>query len=129
MIISKWLLSEILEFTYDTMEIQYPAMEKSIDYKLFGEPECKLVPNYSEVGYKCGGIQQESENIYELAHKCKEWAFSKKINICSGIRKNVGVVEYYCTASTNTVYADTEPEAIFLACEWIRENVKQKTTD
>ncbi len=61
-------------------------------------------------------------NIYEVAHKCKEWASYKNIGLAS-------YVEQYPDGACNLVWkqesikklfkAETEPEAIFKACEWI----------
>ena len=65
-------------------------------------------------------------NIHELAHKCKEWAFKQGFmfdiqwhtnrNPFSIVIKSYGKdSQFYC--------AETEPEAIFKACEWIlKEN-------
>ena len=67
-------------------------------------------------------------NIYELSHKCKEWAYNLKQEIiiksytvfnaggCELIDK-MGFSVYICDAKT-------EPEAIFKACEWIMEQIK-----
>jgi hypothetical protein len=63
-------------------------------------------------------------NIHELAHKCKEWALSKNVSIESGLP--------YKTRATSAVFdsnegflegfeAETEPMAIFQACQWILE--------
>lgn len=66
-------------------------------------------------------------NIYELAHKCKEWANSKGYVLSSATQIN-GVCEYYTDKGYNDekyidyMLAYTEPEAIFLACQWILEN-------
>lgn len=79
-------------------------------------------------------------NIYELANKCKEWAKNKGYYLLSGIYtyndKTDGT--YDCLINQNFSYEDdgchisrgesclksfngfnTEPEAIFEACEWI----------
>ncbi len=69
-----------------------------------------------------------SYNIHELAHKCKEWAVAQKLHIqtnyfidtsCKVTVSNFGVYD------SKSFLEDTEPEAIFKACEWI---VEQKTT-
>jgi hypothetical protein len=65
-------------------------------------------------------------SIYELAHKCKEWLKSKgymtvvyihldtvAVNICLDSK-----AVYWTPAMTVL----TEPEAIFLACQWVLEN-------
>ena len=79
-------------------------------------------------------------NIYELAHKCKEWASAKDILIdvhmqnanSFSVSVNTkqkhtiptscyGVYEYYYKHSfAYSIEASTEPEAIFKAAEWIR---------
>lgn len=70
-------------------------------------------------------------NIYELAHKCKEWAIENDFCIISATFKeedgcfednrkqgvNYAWAELY---GTEKIFrADTEPEAIFKACQWI----------
>ena len=83
-------------------------------------------------------------NIYELAHKCKEWALSKSIlELVSAMTEegaycqidNIvpSTIEYdinqidtsYRTVFDSIIFdADTEPEAIFKACEWILKEKK-----
>ena len=73
-------------------------------------------------------------NIYELAHKCKEWAVNLKPNkhaLSSYPRWNnirdypeTNGNYYICQHLVSGIQfeAATEPEAIFKACEWILEN-------
>lgn len=75
-------------------------------------------------------------NIYELAHKCKEWAVSKRYSLYSGYDKLINKYGVYVNLlllgddeSTiggwdTEIYfiANTEPEAIFKACQYIMEN-------
>lgn len=70
-----------------------------------------------------GEVRESSINIYELAHKCKEWAIkysgwtlqSYTNERGSGIcRIKVGDGQ-----EINKLIASSEPEAIFKACEWI----------
>ena len=59
-------------------------------------------------------------NIYELAHKCKEWALTEGFIIYSSC-KSASIykdLEYLYGASNEP----TEPEAIFKACQWILDN-------
>ena len=76
-----------------------------------------------------GKTRQQSEiNIYELAHKCKEWAFRQRYELRTSVR---GVVDVYDHVNIDSVSglmgefidchneADTEHEAIFQACERI----------
>ena len=67
-------------------------------------------------------------NMYELAHKCKEWAFKQGYELFSRILSNDNQMRGNCLvirveSDPETVLtitnADTEPEAIFQACEYI----------
>ena len=59
-------------------------------------------------------------NIYELAHKCKEWALTKhNTYLSSWTESSQGVCEASTTNEDKDFFAETEPEAIFKACEWI----------
>ena len=69
-------------------------------------------------------------NIYELAHKCKEWASINSYALESSVhmqpkRSSVAGCQIHWRYETEDLpyfEADTEPEAIFKACEWIMEN-------
>lgn len=128
--ISKLLISEVLL--------------KNVEYVLFDTQRIKD---------KINGAIRDSEvavyfdskwhyiNIYELAHKCKEFAETKGYSIMSRpkslnqksfkARAFVILDEEYkmCTFRLNVLNfeeyqyeADTEPEAIFKACQWILDN-------
>lgn len=58
-------------------------------------------------------------NVYELAHKCKEWAFKNGIEISSCIDENGGWANIRTNEFIPTVFAKSEQEAIFKACELI----------
>ena len=70
-------------------------------------------------------------NIYELAHKCKEWAVNLSPNkhaLSSYARwgdirnyKKTNGSYYICQHLVSGIQfeAESEPEAIFKACEWI----------
>lgn len=68
-------------------------------------------------------------NIYELAHKCKEWAYEKKYYIQSYLSTDMPfgcaildtIFDDEQIVDNNIFYADTEPEAIFKACQYILE--------
>jgi hypothetical protein len=81
------------------------------------------------------GFLSNLPNIHELAHKCKEWAKSKNLYIVSMLGSNsesanskinskceCWVCDLTDTIIKEEIYADTEPEAIFKACQWILEN-------
>ena len=79
-------------------------------------------------------------NIYEFAFKCKEWAYTNKYRLSSGQHRlntkqehyiNNQIASYFCSVyyitnddSDIQIDANTEPEAIFKACQWILENIK-----
>ena len=65
-------------------------------------------------------------NIYELAFKCKEWASKLDYEMESATyRYNKGGYCFVSTFPNNTRFeARTEVEAIFLACEYILNNIK-----
>ena len=70
-------------------------------------------------------------NIYELAHKCKEWA--KAYTLVSAYYFENGEEGAWCCLHKNlcstdgeTFHADNEPEAIFKACQWILDNKEIK---
>ena len=97
-------------------------------YKLESNPNLgKNDIPYSIRGY--GDI--EWINIYELAHKCKEWVISKGYDILSG-GLEAGLHSCYIdysdkryTLQMNPLhyeFADTEPEAIFATCQWTLDN-------
>ena len=80
----------------------------------------------SKIGYLLDNNQWYFINIYELAHKCKEWAFKQGYSIVDGIdtignkicyiMKCTGfAVDYYYEQTIN--YVD-----VFRACQWILDN-------
>ena len=72
-------------------------------------------------------------NIYELAYKCKEWAREQDYHISTGNRTDgttrFDVMCAYTDADIEewddffSGIFDTEPEAIFKACEWILKEI------
>ena len=65
-----------------------------------------------------------SINIYELAHKCKEWAFKNDYEIETTYSGDVRISKNSTSMIVNSQLGledMTEPEAIFKACEWILE--------
>jgi hypothetical protein len=108
--ISKELLSEVLGCKLDIDE--------------------QLQPNEIEYIEKVGSrLYYRYINIYELANKCKEWAYTKNYFLFSGH----GAISASCEVNHRTaspgkinpqeiVLADTESEAVFEACQWILEN-------
>lgn len=79
---------------------------------------------YGAMGYD----DEKGINIYELAHQCKEWASSNGYALYTGKNDDIWLVvteETFIGKPTGKLIvlpeftADTEPEAIFEACEWI----------
>lgn len=76
----------------------------------------------------------ENINVYELAHKCKKWAYDLNYILSSNIHKDFKFTELHNTKAHCIVdginmltyreffEAETEPEAIFKACQWVLEN-------
>jgi hypothetical protein len=106
--ISKELLSEVLNKPVTLLRV----VEDGTDYL------ASIV--YTEHG---------KMNIYELAHKCKDWALMHDFSI-----KSTYDFTHTCFASVYglqrgsyfNVQADAEPEAIFKACQWILDNKDSK---
>ena len=103
-IISKELLSEVLGFSIDN---------------------CWNDGNL--IVWKEDGMSEI--NVFELAHKCKEWAKSKDFDIYSGYDSDIVDGMYFCTIDRYDIsiirfaeYSYSEVEAIFKACQWLLEN-------
>ena len=120
--ISKELLSEVLEDEYNDRLVDWFQIED----------------NYLRTYYDCGRYDYEGRptglgieiNIYELAQKCKEWAYKQGYVILSG-HSAYGIGAFFCSCkgwlSENydkriEINHNTEPEAIFQACQWILDN-------
>lgn len=115
--ISKELLSEVLN-----------EHRVILDYEV---SICGKELHYGHVDIEEDGFV----NIYELAHKCKEWALTNGYHINTLLYDDgatriythgIAIVHYSDEKSNyNEVFsceADTEPEVVFKACQWILEN-------
>ena len=71
-----------------------------------------------------GGYLNKTINIYELAHKCKEWAYNTTgMAVWSTVLLNGSKSEVFKTAyMEKDFYSATESVSIFKACEWILKN-------
>lgn len=110
--ISKELLSVVLDIPLQ--HIRYNGTTNH--YKIFKEN----LFNWNSGDY--GRWSNLEINIYELAHKCKEWALKHHYKVISKPDNVPGLWEAYVNLSLTSKHgevADTEPEAIFKACEWI----------
>ena len=118
-IISKELLSEILDKKVVVDDIS------NIELK---ENTITFIEDYWDEDEGSGFYRNHTINIYELAHKCKEWALSKGYILMSKPRTSSSFATcVFCKNGKcdyeddlwNDFRAGTEPEAIFKACEWI----------
>ena len=57
---------------------------------------------------------------HSLGNKCKQWAFNRMFFLSSGFDTDGA----FCLDRMNSksFIAETEPEAIFKACQWILDN-------
>lgn len=114
--ISKELLSEILDESYDNTNIVKIYQPSDFNHIAWETNNC--------------AINTHSINIYELAHKCKEWCLNNNFTIKSSITRQGAKCEFYSKEQTNyktkIINAKTEPEAIFQACEWILKQKENK---
>ena len=112
--ISKELLSEVLKEDLSSNKIEFEQAD-GVDSSII------VIDNWLTI------------NIYELAHKCKEWAINDDYIIQSeyeGIKDNnpYSIIRVYKNGdmvwdnySYDYAYYD-ELTGIFKACEWIMEN-------
>lgn len=106
--ISKELLSEVLNHTV--------ILEIDIDFE------------DSKVGYLLDNKNWYFINIYELAHKCKEWAFKQGYSYLG----NKGLINIY--SKTETIVAIMDENVVnwfdvyidFKACEWVLKETNAK---
>lgn len=113
----------------------------------------RMYPQYSSTDECTGNIQyrtgtnvvhfevnsnsMQQINIYELAHKCKEWALTQECSIESTFRHTIGLAWVVYTIKYNgydrfgnkrehtykqEFYSDTEPNSIFVACQWVLDS-------
>lgn len=102
-------------------ELLSKVLDKNIKY-ISDELDDNLVPYEMPIdGWK-------TINVYELAYKCKEWAFNNGYSILVDI---LGINNYQISMEDLTTgkpeyvkdsYNTSEPETIFLACKWILDN-------
>ena len=119
--ISKELLSVVLDIPLQ--HIRYNGTTNH--YKIFKENLFK----WNSGDY--GRWSNLEINIYELAHKCKEWALNQGYVLESLINRSCIIgsnYEYFASVKIHketdssvqeNIDVDTEPEAIFKACQWI----------
>ena len=101
--ISKELLSEVLNLNITYIE----RCNNSIIYK---------ISVYD---------REEEVNIYELAHKCKEWAYNKGYIIKTDIAGEWELYNFKNGGIFDTQNSSSEQQAVFDACQYILDKDKQ----
>lgn len=110
-IISKELLSEIYAFKVQRIiDIGIDDVTYQIDFNGLRR-----------------GRKYDIINIYELAHKCKEWAYNKGYCILSSfaytqLENDDEQIMLTFGTRFQDIEVNSEAEAIFKACQWILEN-------
>ena len=109
-------MSEII-----TKELLSEVLGKTVSNPRFATSDIMLRYSYGQ------GFQEI--NIYELAHKCKEWALHKYYTVKS-YYDHCGFAFVYLSSGVIDMRryniprfkSNTEPEAILKSCQWILEN-------
>jgi len=125
-IISKELLGEVFTGNQQEFKVRsfdaYTLYYSWLDETPFGEGDCN-----------CKWVDFEI-NIYELAHKCKEWAIKKGYSISSRLSSN-GEEAMTSVFDINndldfipnaSIHGGKEFDAIFYSCQWILDNKGSK---
>ena len=109
--ISKELLSEVLGF----------GVYQSIRKDEYAYNDIKLNIINTELLY-------DYVNIYELAHKCKEWVLKQGYRIIIDCSKDIEL-GIRILKNGRDIYSNenkSEQQAIFKACQWILDNKEIK---
>ena len=130
------LLSKNARFTADEIAKRLDADAAEVQKIIEELEEGNVIRGYQAVIDE--SLLPESKvkaiNIYELVHKCKEWAYRYGYEIASYKLQDIHNKPYRCILAHNNLqlnrdmrygfYADTEPDSIFLGCEYILEKIK-----
>ena len=114
--ISEELLSEVVG--YKVCNIFYNSEQRMNDY------EEKLISFKKESNY----CWRNQYNVYEIAHRCKEWALLNGYIIYSSLNYGSRLHGFSCVkhkhGGEDLYYfsEETEFEAIFKCCQWILDN-------
>jgi len=109
-------------------------LSEVLNLEMFEDCEPHFLGGITEIWYEVY-IQNKTDtvsrhnNIHELAHKCKEWAYEKGYSLVSwkntkewwfvDIRENGNMV-------VECKREDSEPEVIFQACQYILDNIESE---
>jgi|LGVE01.1.fsa_nt_gb hypothetical protein len=113
-LISVELLSDVLEL--DIIEVWDNALAVNYKYNAsFGIAKDEAHES------NCDFVSKNNIDVYRLAHRCKEWAYKKGFQLASYKSEHIWI-----TKEPFKPYpyegAETEPESIIKACEWILKN-------
>ncbi len=102
------------------------------DIEMFGKSQikCHKIVKDVDFGYEVRDAKvREYINIYEIQHLMKEWAVSKGWHLYTCITENEGALCDGAKAHNKQLYydADTEFEAVIIACEWILKDKHDDT--
>ena len=97
---------------------------------VIGAPAYEITEYANQVSYQLALTEDFPENgvkinTHELAHECKKWAYANDYFIESLYGKNIDTpnscraVVFNGNDELERAYGATEPEAIFLACQWV----------
>jgi len=121
--------------------ISKELLGKVLNVKVLGNLKCPEFVLYFDVDLGTPTTRTMGVNIYELAHKCKEWAFDNHVELSTWKTTKTKDTSYgkakwethdfgntYYVASTGVRYThgNTEPESIFKICQWILDNKDTK---
>ena len=98
-----------------------PKMLSAVLGREVKEPQQRVCVNDDNVTFAYADEDMWSDiNIHELAHKCKEWAYNEGFVIVA-LKEDEEqyVVEIRCGWDITDFRDNTEPEAIFKACQYI----------
>ena len=128
-LISKELFCSVMGYPLEEVrnltELESNSEDGVIYIKFWGRYVGGVKPEHGQCSSK-----QRYINIYELAHKCKEWAFKKgfmcRSQYYNEVLSGVELHDHLMSPPKGMMFicdGNTEPESIFKACEWIREQL------
>ena len=105
------------------LDVVYPTVETQECYVDIQESTGRVM----WFGKKYKDCRAEID-IYRVANECKKWALNHDCELLSCVKSTRSICDIYSNLldCKFTHYADSEPEAIFKACEWILTKLKEK---
>lgn len=129
----KWALTQNCSMQLPSKELLSLIFNKKVTWLMDIKEDVdthntiKIVFQFDNIYYGgISGIEDEQINVYELAHKCKEWARDKGFILTTNIGDDKHEAICVFHPGDGCLTADTEIEAIFSACEWIMNDEAKK---